>query len=226
MVISVITFPTVFIYSYCQLIIPEFSTYFAQKNYKAINFVSTRIFKILCAFSFCICSIFWIFSNELGLVIYNNVQIGFYFKIIAPLIIFLYIDHIIDCILKGLNKQIGVMICNIIDLSITIIFMYFLLPIYGIKGYIFSIYFSELLNFSISLIQMIKYSKIKINIYDWLVIPLSCCFISYIFISICHFNLINLITSLILNIGIFILIYTLCFGICNYFSKKTKVYKL
>lgn len=211
MVMPVITFPTALINSYSMLLIPEFSTYVAQKNYKAINYISNKIFKLTCAFSICVCSIFLFFSNELGLVIYNNLETGHYFKILAPLIFFMYMDNIIDCILKGLNKQFGVMCCNILDLSITTAFIYFLLPICGINGYIISIFISELLNFSVSLFQLIKYSKIKINFVDWILIPLICSLISYLFICIFNFNFVNLKFNLIINICLFTILYLIVF---------------
>lgn len=220
MVMPVITFPTALINSYSMLLIPEFSTYLAQKNYKAINYISDKIFKFTCAFSVCVCSIFLFFSNELGLVIYNNLETGYYFKLLAPLIFFMYIDNIIDCILKGLNKQFGVMCCNILDLSVTTCFIYFLLPIYGINGYIVSIFISEILNFGVSLLQMIKYAKIKINFIDWLMIPLVCSFISYFIISVFKFNVVNLTLSLIINIVLFIITYLFSFLIINRFCKN------
>ncbi len=215
MVMPVITFPTVFINSYSMLLIPEFSTYLAQKNYKAINYISNKIFKFACSFAICVCSIFMFFSNELGLVIYDNIETGYYFKLIAPLIFFMYIDNIIDCILKGLNEQIGVMLCNILDLSITTCFIFFLLPAWGITGYIISIFISELLNFTISLIQLIKYSKIKIRFYDWVLVPLICSLTSYLFISIFHFDFVNIFTNLIYNIFLFVAFYLFVFFIVN-----------
>lgn len=223
MVMPVINFPIVFMSSYSMLLIPEFSTYLAQKNYKAINFISNKIFRLTSAFSFCICSIFLFFSNELGLVIYNNLEAGFYFKILAPLIFFMYMDNIIDSILKGLNKQFGVMCCNILDLSITICFIYFLLPIYGINGYIISIFISEILNFFVSLFQMIKYSKMKLNIIDWIIIPIICSIISYLILCIIHFNLIDLKLNLLCNILLFIFIYLANFIFLNTIQKKERL---
>lgn len=220
MVMPVVIFPTVLINSYSMLLIPEFSTYVAQKNYKAINYISNKIFKFTCAFSICICSIFLFFSNELGLVIYNNIEIGYYFKIFAPLIFFMYMDNVIDCILKGLNKQFGVMCCNILDLSVTTCFIYFLLPVMGIAGYVVSIFISELLNFCVSLFQMIKYSKLKLNFLDWILIPMVCSLISYFFTSIFYFNQVNLISNLIMNILIFLIFYIAVFFIVNKFVKK------
>ena len=220
MVMPVVIFPTVLISSYSMLLIPEFSTYVAQKNYKAINYISNKIFKFTCAFSICICSIFLFFSNELGLAIYNNIEIGYYFKIFAPLIFFMYMDNVIDCILKGLNKQFGVMCCNILDLSVTTCFIYFLLPVMGIAGYVVSISISELLKFCVSLFQMIKYSKLKLNFLDWILIPMVCSLISYFFTSIFYFNQVNLIFNLIMNILIFLIFYIAVFFIVNKFVKK------
>lgn len=222
MVMPVVTFPTVLINSYSMLLIPEFSTYVAQKNYNAINYISNKIFKFTCSFSVCVCSIFLFFSNELGLVIYNNLETGYYFKILSPLIFFMYMDNIIDCILKGLNKQFGVMCCNILDLSVTTCFIYFLLPVYGINGYIASIFISELLNFSVSYFQMIKYSKIKTNFIDWILIPLVCSLMSYLCINIFYFKFTNLTINLISNICLFIIIYFFIFLILKKFIRFSR----
>lgn len=222
MVLPVITFPTVFTDSYSMLLIPEFSTYVAQKNYKAINYIANKIFKITCAFTMCICSIFFIFSNNLGLAIYNNIEIGNYFKIFTPFIFFMYMDHIIDCILKGLNKQFGVMCCNILDLSITTCFIYFLLPVLGIKGYVLSIFFSEVLNFSISLFQLFKYSRIKPNLIDWIVVPLFCSLVGFFVVNIWRFNFVGLVGNLIFNVFLFVLVYGVTFFIINFSNLRYK----
>lgn len=222
MVLPVITFPTVFTDSYSMLLIPEFSTYVAQKNYKAINYIANKIFKITCAFTMCICSIFFIFSNDLGLAIYNNIEIGYYFKIFTPFIFFMYMDHIIDCILKGLNKQFGVMCCNILDLSITTCFIYFLLPVLGIKGYVLSIFFSEVLNFSISLFQLFKYSGIKPNLIDWIVVPLFCSLVGFFVVNIWRFNFVGLVGNLIFNVFLFVSVYGVTFFIINLFNLRYK----
>lgn len=218
MIMPVITFPTVLINSYSMLLIPEFATYVAQKNYKAINFITNKIFKVTCAFSVCVCSIFIFFSNELGFVIYNNLETGYLFKILAPLIFFMYMDNIIDSILKGMNKQFGVMCCNILDLSVTTCIIYFVLPIWGLKGYIFSIFISELLNFFVSLFQMIRYSKIKLNILDWIIIPCACSFFAYIFNTLFVFSFSSIALDLIAKICLFILIYVIMFLFLNIFK--------
>lgn len=130
------------------------------------------------------------------------------------------LDHIIDCILKGLNKQFGVMCCNILDLSITTCFIYFLLPVLGIKGYVLSIFFSEVLNFSISLFQLFKYSRIKPNLIDWIVVPLFCSLVGFFVVNIWRFNFVGLVGNLIFNVFLFVLVYGVTFFIVNLLNKK------
>ena len=65
---------------------------------------------------------------------------GWYIKIIAPLIPLMYLDNVIDNILKGLGKQVSVMMCNILDLIVSVSFIYFLLPIFSTNGYIIVLY--------------------------------------------------------------------------------------
>ena len=78
---------------------------------------------------------------------------------LSPLIVLMYIDNIIDNMLKGLNRQFKVMLCNIADLVITISLLYFLLPILGISGFIISMYVSEIFNFTISYLELRKTTK-------------------------------------------------------------------
>ena len=92
---------------------------------------------------------------------------------------------------------------------------YFLLPVLGIKGYIISIFISEILNFLVSLIQLVIYSKVHINFIDWILIPSACSFVSFIYLKIFHFSFIDLKINLISNITLFIFIYVSLFLILN-----------
>ena len=66
------------------------------------------------------------------------------------------LDNITDNILKGLDKQFEVMLYNVIDLIITIIILYFLIPFIGINGIIVALYVSEIFNFSASYLELYK----------------------------------------------------------------------
>ena len=88
--------------------------------------------------------------------IYHNHNVAIYVRLFAPLIPFMYVDIIIDSILKALDAQAKVMIINVIDLIATTSFIFFFVPIFGIKGYIVSIFISEILNLTLSLRIILK----------------------------------------------------------------------
>ena len=156
MTMSVLLFPNVFIFSFSNLLIPEFASLMAKGYKKRITEICKKVFFTTSVFSICISLIFFFFANDISLMIFQNLSCAKYIKILSPLILFMYLDNIIDSILKGLNKQFSVMICNILDLLLTISVLYFLLPILGIEGYLLSIMISEIFNFCVSCFQLIK----------------------------------------------------------------------
>ena len=92
----------------------------------------------------------------------------------APLIPVMYIDGTVDAILKGTGHQVYSMNVNIADALTACLFALFLIPKLGIWGYIISIYATEILNTTLSLIKMISVSKIQPSIMRGIVLPIFC----------------------------------------------------
>ena len=151
MAMPIVLFPATFLNAVAGLLIPEFSRYYVKKDYKKIKMYSNKLIKASLRFSLVLSLFIFILGNKLGTIIYHDVTVGFYIKIFAPLIPFMYIDIIVDSILKGLDAQVNVLFINIVDLLLSISFILFFVPIFGIKGFIASIFASEILNFALSL---------------------------------------------------------------------------
>lgn len=165
MTMSILLFPNVFILPFSNLLIPEFSSLISKQYKKRITDICKKVFSITSIFSIFISIIFFLFANEISLIVFKNLECGKYIKILSPLISFMYLDIIIDSMLKGLNKQFNTMICNILDLLLTISILYFLIPILGIKGYLLSIIISEIFNFYISYFMLQKTTGFKMNFF-------------------------------------------------------------
>lgn len=178
MTMPIIMFPCIIITSCANLLIPEFARYNIKKDFDRMNQVIVFIFKFTSFFSICIIGIFLTFTEELCFFIYNNLEISEFLVILSPLIILIYLDKIIDSMLRGLDKQVGVMFCNIFDLFMTIIFIYTIVPIYGIYGYLAIIAISEILNFTISIIQLYKVTKFKFDYISYVIVPICMAMVS------------------------------------------------
>ncbi len=177
MTMSALMFPNVFIMSFSNLLIPEFASLFAKQYKKRILDISQKVFLATSLFSIGIAIIFFFFSNEISLMVFQNLECAKYIKILSPLILFMYPDNILDSMLKGLNKQFGVMICNILDLILTIGVLYFLLPTLGLTGYLLAIIISEVFNFCISYFQLYRATGLKMPI------PIASCYLFFMFLG-------------------------------------------
>lgn len=159
MAMPIIMFPRVFVESFSSLLIPEFSRYYAKKDYKRMKQVTKLIIFVTSIFSIFVTVVLYIFSNRISLFLYQNLEIGTYIRFLCPIIIFIYVDIVFDSILKGIDEQLNVMVVNVVDLVVSIVFIFFFVPFLGFNGYIISIFLSELLNFVLSGWKLFKVLK-------------------------------------------------------------------
>ncbi len=223
MTMPIIMFPCIIITSCANLLIPEFARYNIKKDFARMNQVIVFIFKLTSFFSICVIGVFLTFTEEICYLIYNSLNISTFLVLLSPLVIFIYLDKVIDAMLRGLDKQVGVMFCNIFDLFSTIILIYTLVPIYGIYGYIAIIAISEVLNFTISLIQLYRVTKFKFDYFSYVLIPILLVFATkFLFDAIDNYIEYD-ISFVILKILIFVIIYIILlisFNIFKFFKQK------
>lgn len=171
MTMPLLMFPCIIITSCAGLLIPEFARYNLKKDFARMNQVTAFIFKFTSFFSVCVIGVFLTFTEEICHFVYHNLEIAEFLVLLCPLVILIYLDKIIDAMLRGLDKQVGVMFCNIFDLITTTLLIYLLVPVWGIYGYIAIIAISEILNFAISLFQLYKVTHFKFDFFSYVIVP-------------------------------------------------------
>ena len=174
MVLPVVLFPSAFISSFAGLLIPEIAEAQVQGDLERVRRVARRIFGISMMFSIGVAGIMLCFSHGLGLVIYDSLQAGGMIAALAPLIPIMYVDSAVDAILKGMGQQVYSMNVNIIDALTSVILVIILVPKFGVAGYIFTIYFTEILNTTLSLVRMIAITKPRLRLMGHIFCPILC----------------------------------------------------
>lgn len=155
MAMPIIMFPSVFINCFANLLVPEFARYYVKKESKRIKQVSTFILIFTILFSIFICIIVYFLASPICQLLYKKPDISQYVKILSFIIPFVYLDLVVDNILKGLDAQVSVVFINIADCLITISFIYLVVPTLGFIGYIMSIFVSEIFNVILSLSRLL-----------------------------------------------------------------------
>lgn len=217
-----ILMPSIFINCFSSLLLPEYSRFFAAKNITKIQSITDKIFKLTLLASLYISFIIYMSSDFLCYLIYKNTEVAFYVKILTPLIFIIYLDYIVDNILRGLDLQVKVMKINIIDVIMSILLIYFGVPYLGTFGYILVIYTSEYINGLLSINLLLKKINMNFKYFEWLIFPTIIMFISY-FITlnlVSNFeNLVSMSLGLLCFSTIFLSLYLL---IRQFRKKKNK----
>lgn len=204
MVMPILFFPSAILGAFSTLLIPEIAEQHIQHNYNRIDSIISRIFKVTLLFSICVSGILFVYSHEISMAIYKNTQVAGFIRVFAPLILIMYLDDIVDAILKGLNQQVYVVGVNIFDTILSIVLFSTLLPRYGIGGYVIVFFISELSNAFLSIKRLMQVTKFKFKMIDWVIIPIMAMVIA---LTITRFlNVPSMLVGIVVSIGIYFII--------------------
>ncbi len=171
MALPLLFFPSAILNAVSTLLIPEISEAVALKKSYIVKSACERIFKITSLVGLLFGAVFLVAGGEIGLLIYKDRDVGFLLKALSPIVPLMYLDSICDGILKGLDQQSFTFRTAISDSVIRIILISIVLQKMGLTGFIFIMYFSNLLTCFLNVGRLIKISKVKINYIKTVVIP-------------------------------------------------------
>ncbi len=217
MVLPILLYPMALLSSFASVTIAELSARTsAGESQKEIRQTVTKGLTFAIIFGIGCACLIGTFSNALGMAIYKSKEAGAFLKILAPLVFFMYLDHISDGMLKGLDKQNYVMKVNILDASLSVVFAIILIPHFGIYGFVASLYLCECLNCFFSFGRLFIMIRPNIKIFSTFVMPISCALIASHAVNTINGVLLPLILLLACIIYIFLLAITGSLRIFSY----------
>ena len=167
MALPIVLFPSAIFYAVSELMIPELTKAQVSQNQQRISYLVSKLLRFALVVSIGMGGIFFALSMPLGQVIYPaNHGVGPYIRILAFLMPVFFLDAITDGMLKGLGQQVYSMGINIIDSVLSVALVFFLLPIFGIAGFLFMVFFTEVFNFAFSIGRIAKITKIRLGLCD------------------------------------------------------------
>lgn len=183
MVFPVILLPLCILTSAAMLLVPELAEMNARGHRRSIETAATKSIELTLWFSFIAAAVILFFAEELGLRFFDSGEAGRYLRIMAPIIPLLYLDSVVDGMLKGLDQQAYSFRYNIIDGILRVAMAAVLLPWLGITGYFLLLYLSELFNCALSLGRLVKVAELRVDVVWWLVAPAMAAVTLYLMLS-------------------------------------------
>ena len=156
MVFPVLMFPMAILYGLAELLIPELARCNAAGSRKRICYLAKRSLRLALLYGCLFCGLLYLLSDELCVGLYSNPDAGLYLRRFALLAPMLYCDAITDAMIKGLGQQTACVRYNILTSGMDVLFLYLLLPAYGMEGYFFSFLVTHIINFFLSVRRLLK----------------------------------------------------------------------
>ena len=173
MSMMVLVFPSVLILPFAALIVSEIAEVRVRRHTKSVRHISEVMLIKTLQFALPVTVLFLFYAEPLCLLLFKNAEAGKYLSLLAPVIPFMYLDSVVDALLKGLNEQTGYFIFNTIDSVVRVLLTIFLLPIWGIYGVIVVIIVSELLNTLLSLWRLVSVTRLRLSFRRHILLPLA-----------------------------------------------------
>lgn len=187
MVFPLLLYPSAILTSLSSLLIPEIAAHHALGQNRQIAYMERRVLRMTLIFAFATAGIVYAFADSFSEIVYKTEKCTFYLQILAPLIPVMYCDMTVDGLLKGLDEQRASMRYNIFDSGLCVVLVYILLPRFAVKGYVFILFLSEIINFYLSMRRLCKVSTVELKLTDDVFLPLCC--------SVCASALIRFLTQ-------------------------------
>ena len=156
MVLPVLFFPSCLLGALAELIVPELTEAQVQGDYKAIRQMTKTLLKDSSLFSLVVALFLFTCAKPLTWILYQSSQAGKFLRLLAPLIPVMYTDMVVDGCLKGLGEHLWSMRVNILEALLGLLLVWFLLPLYGLAGWIAILYLTEIFNFVLSILRLRK----------------------------------------------------------------------
>ncbi|MDO5603238.1 MAG: polysaccharide biosynthesis protein [Oscillospiraceae bacterium] len=145
MTLPLLLFPSAITMSLSTMLLPAVSEAQASHNSKKIaSTVQKTVSGCLILGIFCT-GLFFFWGKDLGRFLFRNNLCGSFLLTLSFICPFLYLSGTLSSILNGLGKTSSVFRNNLLCISVRIAFLYFLIPVFGIQGFLWGFLVSQLL---------------------------------------------------------------------------------
>ena len=156
MVMPLLFFPACFLGAAAELIVPELTAAQVRGDVARIKNTAGKLLRMSLRYSLAVSAIVFLCADLLGGLIYHSREAARFLRWLSPLVPVMYTDMAVDGCLKGLGQQVWSMGVNIAESALGLLLIGFLLPRWGLGAYLSILYFSEILNLTLSVLRLIR----------------------------------------------------------------------
>ena len=155
MALPLIFFPFSVLAALSGLLMPEITRAHTKGDTAATRRLVFTMLKVTGAFSLAAGTGFVLFGAPLASFIYRDAEVGEYVRILGFVAPFMYLESMVDGVLKGLGEQLATFYYSLADSIFRIAAIWLLLPRYGMAAFLGIMITSNLFTFTLNLTRML-----------------------------------------------------------------------
>lgn len=171
MAMPLITFPALVTTSLATTLVPAISESISLKNFNRVNYRISKSIQITMVLGFVFMALFACYPDKIADIVYPRQNVGSTLFLLSFTCIFIYLQQILMGVMNGLGKQGLLLVNSIVGSAIRIIFVYFLVPKYGLAVYIIGIIIGSVVVCFLNFAVIVKSTGMAIDLRHWVVLP-------------------------------------------------------
>jgi stage V sporulation protein B len=171
MALPLLFFPFSVLAALSGLLMPEITRAWTQNNRARTVKLITTMMELTGLFSALAGGVFFLLGAPAAQILYGSQEAGEYIRILAATAPFMYMESMVDGVLKGLGEQWATFRFSVEDSAMRIAGIVFLLPRYGMNGFLFVMILSNLFTCTMNTRQMLRRVEMKMAWWPWLCRP-------------------------------------------------------
>ena len=167
MALPLLFFPFSILSALSSLLMPEIARAHARRDRAAAARLIDTTLRTAGVFSMLMGSCFVLFGRQAAQLLYGDAQVGAYLCLLGAVAPFMYLESMVDGLLKGLGEQLATFRYSLLDSALRILGIVLLLPRFGITAFLCIMAVSNLLTFALNTARLLDRAGMEPRLFVW-----------------------------------------------------------
>ena len=167
MALPLLFFPFSILSALSSLLLPEIARAHARRDRAAAARLIDTTLRTAGVFSMLAGSCFVLFGGQIARLLYGDAQVGTYLCLLGAVAPFMYLESMVDGLLKGLGEQLATFRYSLLDSALRILGIVLLLPRFGIEAFLGIMAVSNLLTFALNTARLLGRAGVPPRLFVW-----------------------------------------------------------
>lgn len=171
-ILPILFFPSIIMQSLSCILVPEIARHKSAHNLDKVHYLTRKVLLRGFSWSILVASILFSYGGKIGLLACDDPLVGKTLMILCPVIPFIYLEIVLEGILKGMGFQNFSTINSAIEYILRISAVVLFVPIMGFNGILVSYFVSNVICNIVRIIAVLKITQVEFDFVNFILVPL------------------------------------------------------